>query len=71
MAKREALFTKRDITIEVNDAVMEYLEDLAKSGLYGNTHAHVAEIVLSLGLKQLIDSGALTLKAHPFLKDGD
>jgi len=62
MAKRQPFFPDKTVTLQVNDVVLAYLEDLAKTGLYGNTHDQVAEIVLRLGLRQLIDSGALKLK---------
>lgn len=71
MAKRDKLFTDRAITIQVNDLQVEYLEDLAKTGLYGNNHQAAAEIVFRHGLGQLIETGKLKVKEHPFQKDED
>jgi hypothetical protein len=69
MAKRERLFPDKTVTIQANDLVLEYLEDLAKTGLYGNTHEQVAEIVFRQGLQRLIESGALKVKDRPFPKE--
>lgn len=70
MAKRDKFHVDKPLTLQVNDVVLEYLEDLAKTGLYGNTHQQAAEIVLRHGLKQLIGDGVLTIKDRP-LKDDD
>jgi len=71
MAKRDKFFQDRTITVEVNDLVLEYLEDLAKTGLYGNTYPQAAEMVLRHGLKSLIDSGIIKIKDRPLPKEGD
>jgi hypothetical protein len=69
MAKRERLFTNRSVTIEINDVALEYLEDLGKTGLYGNTYEQAAEIVFRVGLKHLIDSEVLKVKDRPLQKE--
>jgi hypothetical protein len=66
MAKRDRFYPDRSITLEVNDTLLEYLEDLAKTGLYGNTYPQAAEIVMRHGLRQLIDAGVLKIKERPF-----
>jgi hypothetical protein len=71
MAKRERIFPDRSITLQVNDVVLEYLEDLAKTGVYGNTYPQAAEIVLRHGLQQLIATGALKVKSATIPKDGE
>jgi hypothetical protein len=69
MAKVQRFFDDRDVTLKVNDTIYEYLEDLGKTGLYGNTHGQAAEIVLRIGLKQLIDSGQLKPKEHQLARE--
>jgi hypothetical protein len=70
MAKRERFFPDKQVTIQVNEVVLEYLEDLAKTGVYGNTYPEAAEAVFRHGLKNLIESGILKSKERPF-KDGE
>jgi hypothetical protein len=69
MAKRPPIFPNREVTVTVNDGVIGYLEDLARTGLYGNTHDEVATIVLRVGLKHLIDAGALKPKEFGFSQE--
>lgn len=71
MAKRERFFPDKTITVQVNELELEYLEDLAKTGLYGNTYAEAAEIVFRHGLNQLIGSGALKIKDRPLPKEDE
>jgi hypothetical protein len=71
MARRDRIFTDKPITLQVNDLVLEYLEDLAKTGIYGNTYPEAAEIVLRHGIRQLIDSGTLKVKDRPLPKEGE
>lgn len=71
MAKRDRFFKDTPVTIQVNDRVLEYLEDLAKTGLYGNTYPEAAKIVFSHGLKSLIETGAVTLKQHALPREED
>lgn len=69
MAKRKQLFPDKDLTLEVNDVVLEYLEDLAQTGLYGNSHEEAANIILRRGLTDLVESGKLQLKKQTFPRD--
>jgi hypothetical protein len=70
MARRERFFKDKDLKLVVNDRVLEYLEELAKSGLYGNTHAEAAELLLRQGINQLIEAGKLeSLKAKGFAEE--
>lgn len=71
MAKRERFFPDKPITIQVNDIGLEYLEDLAKTGLFGNTCPESAEMVFRYGLQRLIDEGKLKVKDRPLPKDGE
>lgn len=71
MAKRDRFFPDKPITLQVNERVLEYLEDLAKTGLYGNTYPAAAETVLRHGLKYLIETGALKAKDHPLPKEDE
>jgi hypothetical protein len=71
MAKRERFFQDKPITIQVNDIALEYLEDLGKTGLFGNTYQASAEMVFRHGLQQLIEAGKLKIKDRPLPKDGD
>lgn len=69
MAKRKPLFADRDLTLRVNDLVLSYLEDLAQTGLYGNSHDDAADIVFRYGLSQLIETGKLQSKKQTFPRD--
>lgn len=69
MAKRDRFFPDKSITLKVNERLLEYLEDLGKTGLFGNTYGEAAEIVFRQGLENLIKAGSLKLKEHPLPKD--
>lgn len=69
MAKRERFFQDKPLTITVNDVALEYLEDLAKTGLYGNAYPEAAEMVFRHGLRSLIETGVLKVKDHPLEKE--
>lgn len=71
MAKRERLFDDKDVTVSVNERVLEYLEDLTRTGLYGNTYAEALKIVFAIGLKNLIDAGSLKAKDAALPRDQD
>ena len=59
MGKRKALFEEEQLTLFVNGPVLSYLEDLARTGLYGNDHGQIAVVVLRHGFQHLIETGVL------------
>lgn len=59
MAKQERLFDDKAVTVTVNERVLEYFDELARSGLYGNDYGSVAAVMIRLGISQLIESGAI------------
>lgn len=71
MAKRERFYADKPLTIQVNDVVLEYLEDLAKTGIYGNTYQQAAEIVFRHGLRSLIEAGTVKPKDRPLPREDD
>lgn len=69
MANRERFYDDESITIKVNQRVLGYLEDLAKTGLYGNAYPQTAEVALRVGLKQLLADEGIKVESHPLPKE--
>jgi len=69
MAKRDRFYADKTLTITVNDVSLEYLEDLGRTGLYGNTYNESAALVFQYGLNKLIESGTLKIKDKQFPRD--
>lgn len=55
MPKRKPIHEPRDMTLKVNDAILDRLEALsrASNGFRGNTHEDVAMIALRAGIRWL------------------
>lgn len=71
MAKRDRFFEDESITIKVNERVLEYLEELAKTGLYGNGYSQTAEMALRHGLKELLAAESIKVESRPLPKSKD
>ena len=50
---------KKPVSFKPNVVLLEYLDDLIRTGLYGSTHTHAVEALLRERLKQLIDDSVL------------
>ena len=50
------------IVIETQNIILEYLDDLVKTGLYGGTRGEIAEYLIRLELQRLVKEGFIKLR---------
>lgn len=53
MAKRQPIHAARNLTLKVNDKILNRLEALANDGFLGNLHEDVALVALRVGIREL------------------
>lgn len=49
------------LTVTLNPEILEYLDDVAKTGLYGKTRPEVAKSLISREIERLIRENIITL----------
>jgi len=51
------------LSISVTPEILEYLDDIANTGIYGKNRSEVAKSLISREVERLIREGILSLKA--------
>lgn len=63
MPRKKNQLTTVSITLSTTEPVIDYLEALVQSGLYGKNPAEAAERLIAIGIEDLIERGKLKRRA--------
>lgn len=63
MPRKKNQLTTVSITLSTTQAVVDYLEALVESGLYGKNPAEAAERLIARGIEDLVERGKLQRRA--------